>query len=149
MFRAPVVGWLMIVAGNAFLDKILPQTIVRELGDEEMRRYKEPYPTWSSRKPLRRWPCEIPIDGHPDDVHEVVSAYSEWLQQTPLPKLLLHARPGAVVRPETVTWAEESLPNLRSVAIGRGIHFVQEDQPTRIGHELAALVYLPTWTTDD
>ena len=104
---------------------------------EEMRRYKAPYGTWASRKPLRQWPREIPIDGHPADVHEAVTAYEAWLRQTRLPKLLLHARPGAIIRPETVAWAEENLPNLRSVSIGKGIHFVQEDHPARIGQELA------------
>ena len=137
LFRTPVVGWLMIVAANAFLEKILPQTIVRDLTDEEMQRYKEPYSTWASRKPVRQWPCEIPIDGRPTDVHQAVAAYSEWLQQTPLPKLLLHARPGAIVRSETVEWAEANLPAVESVPIGRGIHFVQEDHPNGIGRELA------------
>jgi haloalkane dehalogenase len=136
-FRAPVFGWMAIVAANMFLNKILPETIVRRLTPEEMRRYKEPYSSWSSRKPIRQWPCEIPIDGHPADVHEAVAAYSAWLQKTPLPKLLLHARPGGVIKPGGVAWAEGNFPNLRSVSIGQGIHFVQEDHPDRIGRELA------------
>lgn len=137
LFRTPVIGWAMIVPGNAFLDKILPQTIVRDLSDEEMRRYKEPYATWASRKPVRQWPCEIPIDGHPADVHEAVAAYEAWLTQTQLPKLLLHALPGGIIRPATAAWAEATLPNLQSISIGKGIHFVQEDHPARIGRELA------------
>ena len=44
-------------------------------------------PTIASRRPLRQWPSEIPIDGRPADVHEAVAAYSEWLQKAEVPKL--------------------------------------------------------------
>ena len=137
LFRAPIVGWLIITAGNAFLDKVLPQSIVRDLSEEEMRRYQEPYPTWKSRRPVRQWPREIPIDGRPADVHQASAGYRDWLKQTALPKLMLHARPGAIMPKRAVEWAEQCFPALESVAIGQGLHFVQEDQPQRIGQELA------------
>lgn len=44
LFRTPGVVWAMISAGNVFVDKILPQAIVRRLSSEEMARYREPSP---------------------------------------------------------------------------------------------------------
>ena len=110
---------------------------MRDLSAEEKAFYEAPYPDIASRKPVRQWPCEIPIDGKPADVHEAVSDYSRWLQETELPKLLFYASPGGLIESTTLEWCRESFPNLETIDIGEGIHFVQEDNPHRIGEELA------------
>ena len=137
MLRSPGIGWFMISVMKFFHKKLMPQTIVRKLSDEEIRRYAEPYPTVGSRKPVRQWPREIPIDGRPKDVHEVVLAYSRWLQETPLPKLLIHASPGAIITPSVVEWCRERFQNLETVDVGDGIHYLQEDHPHEIGEAIA------------
>jgi len=137
LFRAPVTGWLMIQVMNVFLDKVLPDTVVRPLEREEMAAYKAPYPTIASRRPLRQWPCEIPIDGRPADVHEVVAAYSAWLQETELPKLFVRVQPGAITPRRVADWVESSFPNLTTVDVGKGLHFIQEDHPRAIGQAVA------------
>ena len=138
MFRTPGVGWAMIVPMNAFLKKVLPEAIVRDLTDEELDHYMEPFPTWRSRKPIRRMPRDIPIDGNPADVAEAVQSYSRKLQQSELPKLLLTADPGGLISPARAAWAEAHLRNLKIVDIGPGIHYLQEDNPHQIGREIAA-----------
>jgi haloalkane dehalogenase len=137
LMRTPVIGWFMISVMNGFINKMLPATIVRTLSAAEKERYAEPYKTIASRKPLRVWPCEIPINGQPADVHAAVQAYNQQLQESDLPKMLLYARPGAIIDREQVAWCREHLKNLTVVDIGRGIHFIQEDNPHGIG---AALV---------
>ena len=137
-FRTPDVGWDLIVNQNMFVEKILPGAIVRDLTDEEMDRYREPFKQVASRVPLWRWPNEIPIAGEPADVAEIVEAYSRWLQQTELPKLLFKVTPGAIMPPPVVDWAAVSFKNLETVDLGDGIHFVQEDHPHEIGSALAA-----------
>ena len=137
MMRSPGIGWLMISVMLAFHKQIMPQTIVRPLSDEERARYAEPFPTVGSRKPVRQWPREIPIDGTPADVHEVIEAYSAWLAETATPKLLLHASPGGIIRADTVAWAREQFSNLETVDLGAGIHYVQEDHPHAIGAAVA------------
>ena len=136
LMRTPGIGWIMVSGLNFFVNKILPQAIVRTLSETEMARYREPYPTFRSRRPVRRWPCEIPIEGHPDDVHQAVSAYNAWLQETDIPMLLFHAEPGGLIREKDVAWCREHLKNLATVDIGPGLHFVQEDNPHKIGGEL-------------
>ena len=137
LMRAPAIGWFMVSVMNVFLKQIMPQTIVRELSPEEKRRYAQPFPSIASRKPVRQWPREIPIDGTPADVHEVITAYGAWLEETPIPKLLLHATLGGIIRPELVEWAREHLQNLQTVDLGEGIHYLQEDHPHEIGAALA------------
>ncbi len=38
----------------------------------------------------------------------------------------------------TTDWSKEHFSNLKTVDIGQGIHFLQEDNPHLIGRELAA-----------
>ncbi|MFQ5755660.1 MAG: haloalkane dehalogenase [Acidiferrobacterales bacterium] len=142
LFRTPGIGWLMISVMNVFVRQLLPKAIVRELTQEERRHYEEPYPTIRSRRPIRQWPREIPIDGHPPDVHEAVAAYSRKLQHSALPKLLFYAQPGGIMRAEALEWCKRNLRGLQTVDIGKGIHYLQEDNPHRIGEELA------TWYRD-
>ncbi|MDO8616773.1 MAG: haloalkane dehalogenase [Dehalococcoidia bacterium] len=131
-FRTPGVGEQMILEQNMFVEQVLPGAVLRKLTDAEMARYREPYPDPRSRKPTWRWPNEIPVDGQPPDVVQAVQQYSDWLKRSPLPKLLLWAQPGAIMR-NLVGWCQENFPNLTSVDIGPGVHFIQEDRPHEIG----------------
>lgn len=137
LMRTPGIGWLMISGLNMFVNKILPGAIVRKLTESEMRRYREPFTTVRSRLPLRQWPCEIPIDGSPADVHDVVDGYSKWLGKTEIPMILFHADPGGLIQAAGVDWCKTTIKNLDVVDIGPGIHFVQEDNPHLIGEKLA------------
>jgi haloalkane dehalogenase len=136
-FRTPEVGWDLIVNQNLFVEQVLPGAIVRTLTEEEMNHYREPFTGPQYRKPLWRWPNELPIEGHPADVVEVVATYNARLQQSDLPKLLFYATPGAIMQAPVVEWCRQNLNNLKTVDIGPGIHFLQEDNPHLIGSELA------------
>ena len=137
LMRTPIIGWFMISVMNVFVKQILPDATVRDLSSQEKSVYLEPFKTIASRKPVRRWPSEIPIDGKPADMHSLVSNYSQKLQNSNLPKLLFHAIPGGIITPEVVEWSKEKLKNLKTVDIGSGIHYIQEDNPDKIGDELA------------
>lgn len=92
---------------------------------------------WRSRKPIRVWPKEIPIEGKPADMTATVNEYSKRLTESQLPKLMFTAQPGGIIREERAAWAEANMPNLETVDIGDGIHYLQEDNPELIGSELA------------
>ena len=136
MMRTPGLGWAIVSLMNGFVERVLPGAVVRDLSTEEMAHYRAPYPTVRSRRPTRQWPLEIPIEGRPADVHDIVSANNTFLQRTPVPKLLLHARPGGIVREPAIAWCREHLTNLETADVGKGIHFLQEDQPHAIGRAL-------------
>lgn len=135
-FRTEGVGQDLICAQNVFIEKILPGACVRPLGDAEMKHYRAPFPTPESRTPLWVFPNEIPIEGRPKDVHDLVAAYSAWLQKTPLPKLLFTTDKGALVPPPVAAWAKDRFPNIELVDLGAGIHYVQEDHPAAIATAL-------------
>jgi len=137
LFRTPLVGWLLIVVMNMFVEKILPKATVRNITEEEMNCYRDPFRNIRSRRPIFRWPNEIPVDGKPADVTETVQIYNQKLQQSYLPKLLFCATPGGFIREEKVEWCKQNLKNLKVVNIGQGIHYLQEDNPHLIGSELA------------
>ena len=132
-FRTPEVGWDLVVNRNAFVEQVLPGAILRTLADAEMARYREPFADPASRRPVWRWPNEIPVDGKPADVAALVGEYSAWLGASSVPKLLLHAQPGAILRKDLVAWCREHLKNLTIVDVGPGLHFIQEDRPHEIG----------------
>lgn len=135
--RTPDVGHDLIVNKNFFVEQLLPGAILRNLTVEEMNQYREPFKIVESRKPTWVWPNEIPIDGKPADVHQIVTDYNKWLQETELPKLLFYANPGALINASMVDWSETHLKNLETFNLGQGIHYLQEDHPSAIGKALA------------
>lgn len=136
MLRAPFIGWLMISVANMFVKKMIPDMIIRKLSKEEFDYYKKPFPSISSRKPVRVWPLEIPINGKPERMHKLMSSYANWLTETTIPKLCLYFHPGAIIRKEGVAYIKKNFKNTTMVDIGEGLHFVQEDHPHTIGKEI-------------
>jgi haloalkane dehalogenase len=143
--RTPGLGWDMAVNQNIFIEGMLPGATLRKLSEREMNFYREPFLDPPSRKPLWRWPNELPIAGEPADVFNAVKEYSRQLCHSTLPKLLLFVSPGGIIDAGQVAWCREHLPNLKSVYLGKGYHFIQEDYPQRIGEEIAA--WLESLTT--
>ena len=136
-FRSPETGRSLLIDQNVFIGKVLPGAVVRGLTEVEMERYREPFRDPASREPVYRWPNELPIGGEPADVTEIVGAYNAWLQETDVPKLLLHAEPGAITQAPLVEWCKAHLPELEVVHVGAGIHYLQEDNPDGIGKAVA------------
>ncbi len=87
------------------------------------------------RRPTLTWPREIPLAGEPPDVVQIVREYGEWLQGSDVPKLLISAKPGAILNGDQLAFAR-SWPNQREVTVD-GVHFVQEDSPHEIGEAIA------------
>jgi haloalkane dehalogenase len=134
-FRSPA-GDEMVLSKNVFVERVLPRSVLRTLSDEEMAEYRRPYLTpGESRRPTLTWPRQIPIDGEPADVAEIVASYAEWLRGSDLPKLLVAAEPGAVLVGPTLEFCR-TWPNQTEVTV-RGSHFIQEDSPDEIGVAIA------------
>ncbi|AGC46698.1 haloalkane dehalogenase [Myxococcus stipitatus DSM 14675] len=136
-FRTPGVGESLVLDQNVFVEKVLPGSVVRGLTPEELAHYRAPFPDRASRRPTLAWPNEIPIDGHPADVADIVVRYREALRRSPLPKLLFAVEPGVLLPPPLVAWCRENLPRLEVIELGQGLHYIQEDHPHAIGQGLA------------
>jgi haloalkane dehalogenase len=133
--RSPA-GEEMILEKNVFVERILPGSVLRALSDEEMAVYRWPYlEPGESRRPTLTWPREIPVEGEPADVVEIVGRYAEWLSASDVPKLFINAEPGAILTGRQREFCR-AWPNQREVTV-KGVHFVQEDSPREIGRAIA------------
>ena len=130
-------GEEMALNKNVFVEKVLPGSILRELSEEEMNAYRSPFLSeGEDRRPTLTWPRQIPIEGEPADVVELVASYANWLSQSSIPKLFINAEPGAILIGEQRAFCR-SWPNQEEVTV-KGNHFLQEDSPNEIGIALAA-----------
>jgi haloalkane dehalogenase len=121
----------MVLAQNMFVERVLPGSVIRDLTDEEMAVYRRPFQTaGEDRRPTLTWPRQIPIDGTPTDVHDIVSGYAEWLQTSNVPKLFINAEPGAILIGPQREFCR-GFPNQTEVTVA-GVHFIQEDSPEEI-----------------
>ena len=129
-------GESMVLDKNIFVEKVLPGSILRDLTDEEMNVYRRPFvKPGEDRRPTLTWPRQIPIDGGPEDVHEIVTSYSNWLIETEIPKLFINADPGAILTGPQREFCR-TFPNQQEVTV-KGNHFLQEDSPDEIGEAIA------------
>jgi haloalkane dehalogenase len=131
-------GERLVLQENAFVEIVLPRGILRTLTDEEMDAYRAPFSTPESRLPTLVFPRELPIDGVPADVVQVVETYGRWLAQTQIPKLFVAAEPGALLTGRAAEFAR-TFPNQREVTV-KGIHYLQEDSPNEIATALREFI---------
>jgi len=140
MFRAlrSERGERMVLDDNFFIETILPKSVIRQLGDEEMEAYRAPFRSRESRWPMLMFPRDLPIEGEPADVVKTVEEYGQWMASNDIPKLFISAEPGALLvgraREFCRTWR-----NQQEVTV-KGIHYVQEDSPVEIGRALESFV---------
>ena len=134
-FRSPA-GEDMVLDKNVFVERVLPGSIIRDLSDEEMEVYRRPFKNpGEERRPTLTWPRQIPIEGEPAEVVELVQSYADWLSKSDMPKLFINAEPGAILIGPQREFCR-SWPNQQEVTVA-GNHFLQEDSPNEIGEAIA------------
>ena len=134
-FRSPV-GEEIVIEKNVFVERVLPGSVLRGLTEEEMEVYRRPYlEVGESRRPTLTWPREIPVEGEPADVVQIVSEYAEWLSSSQVPKLFINADPGAILVGSQREFCR-SWPNQEELSVS-GQHFIQEDSPAEIGQAIS------------
>lgn len=134
-------GEQMVLEKNLFIEFNLPAGIIRKLAEEEMNEYRRPFTEpGEGRRPTLTWPRQLPFDGEPADVTEIVTAYGEWLSRSDVPKLYIQADPGRMQPSQHAfcsTWPAQT------TVVVKGLHNIQEDSPDEIGQAIAAwLQYL-------
>ena len=126
----------LVLTRNLFVEAVLPNSVIRKLTDEEMGHYRAPFSTPDDRQPTLNWPRQIPIDGEPVEMVQLVSEYGRWLEESvTLPKLFINAEPGSILVGRQREYCR-SWPNQKEVTVP-GKHFVQEDSPSKIGKAIA------------
>ena len=125
----------LVLNRNLFIESVLPNSIIRELTQEEMDHYRSPFLRTEDRQVVLNWPRQIPIDGEPAVIADLVSRYGAWLEKSnDVPKLFINADPGSILigrqREYCRTW-----PNQEEVTV-RGRHFLQEDSPVEVSEAI-------------
>jgi haloalkane dehalogenase len=124
-------GENMIIEKNIFVERVLPGSVLRGLTEEEMNVYRRPFLEKEDRRPTLDWPNQIPIEGRPKEVVEVVNDYSKFFMKNNTPKLFINADPGAILIGKQREFCR-SWPNQSEITVP-GSHFIQEDSPDLIG----------------
>lgn len=124
--------------GTSFVDKMILQSIMRRLTEEEMQNYRQPFSTKASCKPITQYLKEMPKGLNNSKVDKIIADYSVKLTKSTLPKLMLYSVPGFITTIATVMWAKEHIPNLELVDIGDELHLGQEVYSERIGETISA-----------
>lgn len=134
--RSPA-GETMVLEQNFFVEQLLPGGILRTLSDEEMEWYRRPFTgAGEDRRPTLSWPRQIPIDGEPAEVVDIVQRYADWLSRSSVPKLFINGEPGLVLTGPSRDFCR-AWPCQREVTVA-GLHFLQEDSPGDIGRSIAS-----------
>jgi haloalkane dehalogenase len=136
VFRSPA-GEEVILEKNVFVERVLPGSVLKPMAEEVMAEYRRPFAApGEGRRPTLTWPRQLPIEGEPAGMVEVVETYGKWMagDGSP-PKLFVNAEPGAILtgraRDFCRTW-----PKQTEVTVP-GAHFVQEDSGAEIGAAVA------------
>lgn len=126
----------LVLQRNLFVEAVLPSSVMRGLSEEEMEHYRAPFSTPDDRQPTLNWPRQIPIDGEPPEMVDLVSSYGQWMAGNhTLPKLFINAEPGSILTGKARDFCR-SWPNQTEVTV-KGTHFIQEDSPKEIGQAVA------------
>lgn len=128
-------GEEMILDRNMFIERVLPGSVLRKLGEAEMAEYRRPFAKREDRWPTLTWPRQIPIAGEPADVTQIVADYSKWMAENDIPKLFVNAEPGAILLGPLREFCR-SWKNQTEVTVP-GSHFIQEDSGPAIGRAVA------------
>ena len=125
-------GDKLIYEDNYFVEQMIPGAVVRELREEEMNAYRQPYLEPASRKPTLLWPRELPMAGSPAANNEIILAIGDWMKVTSIPMLYFY---GAG-RDGTAEYYVENLRQVETHFAGRVQHYLQEDKPETIGRAI-------------
>lgn len=125
----------LILERNMFIEAVLPTSVLRTLTETEMDAYRAPHLEPDDRQPLLNWPRQIPIEGEPENVVELVNQYGAFMSGSEMPKLFINADPGSILVGQQREFCR-SWPNQQEVTV-KGSHFIQEDSPAEIGQAVA------------
>ena len=129
-------GWPFMRDNSVFIEGMTTTIINRSITAEEHEHYREPFRNPDDRRPMWVFPNQIPIEGSPSEVVEAVNARNVWFTSSTIPKLLFYATPGCTVREPQLDWCRQHVHNITFHDIGKGFHYLTEENPQAIGERL-------------
>ena len=136
-----------VIDDNMFVEDIFLNSLANRLSEGDKAIYRQPWVAGGeNRRPLITWPREIPVNGEPKDVHDVVVSYQQWMEVNSIPKLFLRGEPAVImVEGENRLTAARAWSNQTEVEVPgdpdtefpAANHYIQEQCPDEIGQALA------------
>ncbi|MCI4005038.1 haloalkane dehalogenase [Dickeya dianthicola] len=121
--------------GLDFLEGFLLGT--RDFSSVEKAHYRAPFLNpGEDRRPMISF--DLPLEGQPEHTAKIAADYSHWLGQSDVPKLLIRAEPGYLLRNRLYDIAK-TWPNQTEVTV-KGGHYIQETAPDEVGMAIANFV---------
>jgi haloalkane dehalogenase len=124
----------MILDQNMFVERVLFGSILRGLSEPEKAEYRKPFLKREDRWPTLSWPRQLPIEGEPPDIVDMVDVYSAWMSDNEIPKLFINGDPGAILHGARREFCR-GWKNQDEVTV-KGRHFLQEDSGAEIGRSI-------------
>jgi hypothetical protein len=125
-------GEAKILDQNMFVERVLFGAIFRELSEKEKAEYRKPFPKPEDRWPTLSWPRQLPIEGEPPHIVDMVSVYSKWMSENEIPKMFINGDPGPILHGARREFCR-GRKNQDEVTVR---HFLQEDSGAEIGRSI-------------
>ncbi len=119
-----------IATTDYFIENLLPRAILNEMPIGEAEEYKLALAATKNRQPLVQYLKELPTGSEPAVITQLIKDYSQKLQHSSIPKLLIYGVPGYNTTMSSIAWAKDHLPNLTLVDIGPVLHFAPKTNST-------------------
>ena len=131
--NTPGSSWDQMVNQAFILEQLVPDLILRDLSEEEMNQYRTPYANVTDRKVMWQLPQEVPIGGDPAEAQLFFEQLQAFMTTTQIPKYMPHGDPGFNVSDADYEFWTTLMPNSTHEIVGSGLHFLQEDEPHKLG----------------
>ncbi len=121
-----------------FIAQAYSQSLLSPPTADVLAAYAFPFTTPDARAIPVEVGADMPIGGRPVATYAIISAYARYLKTTPTPKLALYGTPGYVMPLGVLTRWSVGVPNLTIAPVGKGYHYLSEDEPGNIAQAILA-----------
>jgi haloalkane dehalogenase len=135
--QEPDCGYKKIVKDNFLIDKLLSGLAIN-LNSEAKSYYQQQHKNVSDRELLWGHFKELYLSKDYDrqELNAHITKYSDFLQKSSVPKLLLYNNPGFNTSMANVQWCKDHLPNIKLADLDEGMHLAPETDPLLFGNIL-------------
>ena len=139
--RNPAPNLAYVRKDTQFIAQSYSQSLLSPPTADVLAAYAFPFTTAAAREIPVRVGSDMPIGGRPAASYAIISAFAQYLKTTPTPKLALYGTPGYVMPLNVLTRWGAGVPNLTIAPVGKGYHYLSEDEPGSIAQAIL------TWRT--
>ncbi len=123
--------------GMRFVSQTLQQMTLHPFNETLLAHYCASFLKPGAGQVLAEYLASAPKGDGCSEADRLIAAYSEKLQRSSLPKLLLYSLPGFVMTMNALTWAKQHLSHLEVVSLGEELHYAQESVPTLMAEAMS------------